>query len=149
MLVDPDDGGPWIQALAPLQLKLGVKRLVQVPARAATCATHTLEVAEILAGPQQAALIALGAAVALADAGHRLGERTTARSTREASLAHDQAHRQVTQRLVADLHDAVVVHAARRGGAPRADLERRFFLDFDAQRDGAGLPPAPFEFQLR
>ncbi len=148
VLVEPDDCRPRIEPLAALQLELRVERLVQVAAGTAVGAPDLGQVAEVLAGPQEAPSVPLGAAVALQDAGHRLGERAAAGSTRKAPLAHDEPHRQVPQWSVADSDRAVVVDGLRRCCAARADFELRLLLGLDAQRSSPRFSPAPLEFQL-
>src|SRR6185312_12510366 len=55
VFVEAHDFGPRIEPVAPLELELLVQRAVDVAAREVIRASHLGEVAEVLAGPQQAA----------------------------------------------------------------------------------------------
>src|SRR5579872_3185793 len=75
VFVEADDGGPGVKALATLQLQLRVEGVVQIAAGAPVGPSHRRQVTEILAGPQEAAPVAFGAAIAFANPRHRLRER--------------------------------------------------------------------------
>src|SRR5687768_5354494 len=86
MLVDTDLERPRVLSGAASQLQLLVKHAVQKRRRAAIHAADRLQIAEVLAGPEQTFAIALGGAIALANAVDGLGERAATRAARKAPL---------------------------------------------------------------
>jgi hypothetical protein len=143
VLVDADLDGPRVLPGAASKLELLVEHAMKKGRGASVDASNSLEVAEVLAGPEQAFAIALGGAVALAYALDRLGERTTTRATRKPSLLDPDERLTVAQRVVTHLDPAMIVDAAGQCGAARANLERRRLLS--EERDAAAIGTLHFE----
>src|SRR6266576_4710645 len=123
MFIDTYFQGPRVLSHASSKLELLVEHAMQKSRRATIGASHCLQVAEVLARPQKAPSIALGGAIALANPVDGFGKRTTTRAADEAPLSNPDECLVISNRVVAKFHPAMVVHAARQRGAPRADLE--------------------------
>src|SRR5258705_5968027 len=123
MFIDAYFEWPWVLSHRSPQVGLLVEPAMEQSRRAAVGTSHRLQVAEVLTRPEKAPSVALGGAIALANPLDGFGERTSARAADEAAFANPDERLVVSNRVVAKFHPAVVVHAARQGGAPGADLE--------------------------
>ena len=128
VLVDADFERPWVLVHTSSKFELLVQHAMQQGRGAVVGPPDGLEVAEVLAGPEQSPSVPLGGAIALANPIDGFGERTLAGAADETSLAHPDERRVVADRIVTEPDPAVVVDAARQGGAPRADFEGGRFL---------------------